>query len=299
MRCSSCQRSAVESPPSTFCSSACASSSCCRARATSISDATIASSTRAIARSSSTWKNPGPVANVWIWLLSMSTYTRVDPAFSIATSGACRASTPISPAAPGTTIISASPSKAGPSGVTSDTENFGCAMPGLRLRQLLAALDGLLDGAHHVERLLRQVVVPAVEDLGEAADRVLELHVLAGRAGELLGDEVRLREEPLDLARASDDELVLVGELVDAEDGDDVLQVAVALQHLLHARRRPVMLLGDDPRLERARGRAQRIDRRIDPLLDDGAIEHGRRVQVREGVRRRRIGEVVGGNEDR
>src|SRR6478736_1233864 len=46
---------------------------------------------------------------------------RVEPAFSIATSGACRASTPISPASPGTTIISTSPSKAAPSGVTSDS----------------------------------------------------------------------------------------------------------------------------------------------------------------------------------
>src|SRR5437868_15144481 len=299
MRCSNCQRSAVESPASTFCSSACASSSCCRARATSISDATIASSTRAIARSSSTWKNPGPVANVWIWLLSMSTYTRVEPAFSIATSGACRASTPISPAAPGTTIISASPSKAGPSGVTSDTENFGCAMPGLRLRQLLAALDGLLDCAHHVERLLRQVVVLAVEDLCEAADRVLELHELARRAGELRSSEERLREIALDLARTLDDELVLVGELVDAEDGDDVLQVAVALQHLLHARRAPVVLLRHDPGLQRPRRRVERIDRRIDPLLHDRPRERRRRVEVRERVRRSRIGEVVGRDIDR
>src|SRR5438477_8018072 len=224
MRCSSCQRSAVDSPRSTLSSSACASSSCCCARASSISAATTASSTRAIARSSSTWKKPGPVANSRT--SPSPRCTRVEPAFSIATSGACRASTPISPAAPGTISISASPSNAGPSGVTSDTENFGCAMPGLRLRQLPAALDGLLDRARHVERLLRQAVVLAVEDLGEAADRVLELHELTRRAGELRSGEERLREIALDLARALDDELVLVGELVDAEDGDDVLQVA-------------------------------------------------------------------------
>ena len=87
-----------------------------------------ASSTSAIARSCSTWKNPGPVANSstsfppgWI---------RVEPAFSVAISGAWRASTPISPAAPGTMIISASPSNAAPSGVTSETENgLRSAMP--------------------------------------------------------------------------------------------------------------------------------------------------------------------------
>ena len=51
--------------------------------------------------------------------------TRVEPAFSIATSGAWRASTPISPAAPGTISISASPSNAAPSGVTTETEKSG------------------------------------------------------------------------------------------------------------------------------------------------------------------------------
>src|SRR5437588_3673880 len=226
MRCSSCQRSASDSPRSTRSSSACAASSCCCARASSISSAFTASSTRAIARSSSTWKKPGPVANSWI--SPSPRCTRVEPAFSIATSGACRASTPISPTAPGTISISASPSNAAPSGVTTETEKSGWSAisapsggvarrtspGGAQLRgrrlglQLLRPLDRLLDQADHVERLLRQVVVLAVEDLGESPDRVLELHVLARRAGELLGDEVWLREVALDLARACDDELV-------------------------------------------------------------------------------------------
>src|SRR6266540_3491511 len=42
----------------------------------------------------------------------------------MATSGAWRARTPISPAAPGTMIISTSPSNAGPSGVTRERSNF-------------------------------------------------------------------------------------------------------------------------------------------------------------------------------
>ena len=63
IRCSSCQRSAVDSPLSTFSSSAFAASSCSFARASSISFTSTASSTRAIALSSSTLKKPGPVAN--------------------------------------------------------------------------------------------------------------------------------------------------------------------------------------------------------------------------------------------
>src|SRR5438445_13347522 len=112
-------------------------------------------------------------------------------------------------------IICASPSYAGPSGVTTLTENcLRSAIPtaarsGCGGRHLLRPLDRALDRADHVEGLLGQLVVEPFEDLVEAADRVLELHVLPGRAGELLGDEVRLRQEALDLARALHDEAVL------------------------------------------------------------------------------------------
>src|SRR5262245_7168164 len=89
-----------------------------------------------------------------------------------------------------------------------------------------------LDAADHVEVLLGDVVELAVEDLFEAGDRVLERHELAVHAGELRGDEERLREELLDLAGARDDELVVLAELVHAEDGDDVLKVLVLLERL-------------------------------------------------------------------
>src|SRR4051794_17147358 len=299
MRCSTCHRSAVDSPESIASSSACAASSCSCARVWSIFAASTASSTSAIARSCSTWKKPGPVANSRT--SDSLTCTRVEPAFSDAIKGAWRASTPISPAAPGTMIICASPSYAGPSGVTTLTENSrrSATALGRAARHLLGALDGALDRADHVEGLLGQVVVLAVEDLDEAADGVLELHVLTGRAGELLGDEVRLRQEALDLPGARHRQPVLVRELLDAEDGDDVLQVLVALQHLLHPSRGRIVLGGDDAGLQRARGRIQRIDGRVDALLDDRTREDRRRVEVGEGVRRRGIGEVVGRYVDR
>ena len=84
-----------------------------------------------------------------------------------------------------------------------------------------------------------------VDDLLEALDRVLDADVDAGLAREGLGDVHRLREEPLDLPRALDDELVLVGELVHAEDRDDV-RVLVALEDLLDAGRGVVVLVADD-----------------------------------------------------
>src|SRR4030065_703103 len=57
----------------------------------------------------------------------------------------------------------------------------------------LGLLDHFVDGADHVERLLRDVVVFAVDDAAEAADGFLERHVLARGAGEHFGHEERRR----------------------------------------------------------------------------------------------------------
>ena len=52
----------------------------------------------------------------------------------------------------------------------------------------------------------------------------------AWRAGEDLSDVEGLRQEALDLARARHGELVLLAQLVHAQNGDDVLQVLVVLR---------------------------------------------------------------------
>src|SRR5438046_2274835 len=115
---------------------------------------------------------------------------------------------------------------------------------------LLRGLDDILDAAPHVERLLRQVIVLAVQDLAETAHRVACRHEFAFAAGELGGDLERLREKALDAASTRHRQLVLLGELVDAEDGDNILKITVALEDSLDAARHIVMLLADDARLE-------------------------------------------------
>src|SRR5436309_2853365 len=82
-----------------------------------------------------------------------------------------------------------------------------------------------LDAADHEKSLLRQMVVFALGQLLEGLDRLVDRGVLAGDTGELFGYEERLRQEPLDLAGPAHDDLVLLRELVDPEDGDDVLKV--------------------------------------------------------------------------
>src|SRR5947209_7369951 len=59
------------------------------------------------------------------------------------------------------------------------------------LRQLLRLRDGQLDRADHVERLLRQVVVLAVQDFAESAHRLLAGDIRPADAGEGFGDEHR------------------------------------------------------------------------------------------------------------
>src|SRR5882757_3800827 len=109
-------------------------------------------------------------------------------------------------------------------------------------RELLALLDGFFDGAYHVKRRFRQMIVLAFADGAKTLDGVGEVDALARRSRKHFGDEERLRQEALDLAGARYRDLVLFGEFVHAENGDDVLQRLVALQHLLDHARGLVML---------------------------------------------------------
>src|SRR3712207_905497 len=160
-------------------------------------------------------------------------------------------------------------------------------------------LDGLIYVADEVEGLLGQLIVPTLDDLLERADRVLQLDKLALEAGELLGDEERLREEALQPARPAHDDLVLLGELVDAEDGDDVLELLVALQDVLDLLGYLVVLVADHRGVEDRRGGGQRVHRGVDALLGEAATELDSRVEVGEDGERCGVGEVVGRDVDR
>jgi len=72
-----------------------------------------------------------------------------------------------------------------------------------------------------------------VHQVLEGLDGLLDRHVDAVDTGEDLGHEHRLGQEALDLARARHRDAVLLGQFVEAQDRDDVLQLFVALQDLL------------------------------------------------------------------
>ena len=66
----------------------------------------------------------------------------------------------------------------------------------------------------------------------------------------------------------------------------------------MHAARHVVMFLSDDFGRQGAGSRGERIDRRENAQFGDRAFQHDRRVQVREGCGRRRVGQIVRGHID-
>src|SRR5262245_53101620 len=186
-----------------------------------------------------TCRKPSPTASTVA--LSRDRYTST-PGRSAAISGTWPGRIPISPSAPGALISSTSASTTAPRGVVTERRIRRSPSPrsGVRLGDLLGVRAHLVEPALHVDGLLRQVVALAGDDLLEAGHGVLDLDVAPGAAGEGLGHVERLRQEALDLARARHGHLVVLGQLVHAQDGDDVLELFVLLQHLLHGARRLV-----------------------------------------------------------
>src|SRR3990170_5696941 len=155
---------------------------------------------------------------------------------------------PSSPSMPGTVTMSTSSEYVRRSGLTISSWS------GIGLPHAFRIGEHVLDRAGHEEGLLRQCVVLALEDLAEAAHRLLALDVLAAAPGERLGHEHRLAHEALQATRPGDGDLVLLGQLVHPQDGDDVLEVAVALQRALDFAGDLEVVVADDPRIENRRG---------------------------------------------
>ena len=124
----------------------------------------------------------------------------------------------------------------------------------------------------YMNAVFGQMVPLALAQLLEAADRLGERRHLALLAGERLGHDERLRQELLDAPGPVHDLLVFLAQLLDAEDGDDVLQFAVALQDLLHAAGDGVVLLADVLRIENVGCTTPADRRRVDALLGNAAV---------------------------
>ena len=140
------------------------------------------------------------------------------------------------------------------------------------------------------------MVIVAVQNALESLDRGFQLHIDAGSAGKGFGHMERLRQETLDTTRTSHDKLVVVGQFVHTEDGDDVLKLFVLLQHLLHAASHAVVLFTHNVGVKNTGGGVKRVHGGVNAKFRNLTGKHERTVKVREGGRRSRVGQVVGGD---
>src|SRR5688572_13365723 len=126
---------------------------------------------------------------------------------------------PNSPFQPGATTCSAEPSKTVRSGLI--TETLSASAMSDRQSQRLARFDHVVNAALHIECLFREVVELTADHTLERLDGLLELHVLAFVTGELLGHVEGLGEESLNAAGTTDQDLVVFGQFIHAQNRDD------------------------------------------------------------------------------
>ena len=138
-----------------------------------------------------------------------------------------------------------------------------------------------------------------MQDSFASVQRVLETDELPGQAGELFGREKWLCEETLQQAGAHDDFPVLGRKLLQTEHGDDVLEFAVLRECASDFLRQGVMPFADNSRRGHLGVGLQRINGREKPFTRPLAREHDGSGEMREGMHRRRIGEIVRRHIDR
>lgn len=114
----------------------------------------------------------------------------------------------------------------------------------LSSKNLLERLDGVLQR--------HKLTGNTSEDLDVQASASVRALGLGGDRRAHRCDSEGLRHEPLDLSCTLDGKLVLLGQLVHAENGNDVLETLVVLEDLLDASGDVVVLLPDDSGVEQA-----------------------------------------------
>src|SRR5471032_1027414 len=168
-----------------------------------------------------------------------------------------------------------------------------CGGSAQRLVEFLGSFDGFVDRADHVERLFRQVIEFARRDHFEALDRIFQRNVFTWRTGKHFSNVERLRQETLHLTCARHQQFVFRCQLVHTQNCDNVAQFLVALQRALYGAGGVVVLLADDQWIQLTRGRIQWVHRRVDTQRGDVTRQHDGRIQVTEGGRWRRVGQVI------
>merc|ERR1719474_2630697 len=158
--------------------------------------------------------------------------------------------------------------------------------------------NNLVNVANHVEGTLGQVVVLASKDILEARDGLGNGDKLARVVGEHLSNLEELRQEPLNLPRPGDLDLVLLRQLIHTQDSNNILERLVVLQQLLDITGNSVVLSSDDVGVHDTGGGVEGVDGGGDTTLGDTTRQHSGGVQVSEGGGRSGVSQVVSGHVD-
>jgi hypothetical protein len=169
----------------------------------------------------------------------------------------------------------------------------------LKLSQNLLTLGaGSVDVANHVEGGLGEVVTLTSNDGLEGGDGVLQVNKGTLDTSEDLGDGEGLGQETLELTGTLDGELVSLGQLVHTENGNDILEGLVLLEHLLDTAGGGVVLLTDDTGVEHTGLGVERVDSGVDTQLGDTTGQDSGGIQVSEGGGGGGISQIVSGHVD-
>src|SRR6185437_10764288 len=133
----------------------------------------------------------------------------------------------------------------------------------------------------------------AIHDHVETTDRLVNGNQHPFEAGELFSHVEGLGQEALHFTGAGNGHLIFVAQLVQTEDGDDVLQFFITLEDQLHAVGSIVVRVAYDLRREDTAGGVQGIHGRIDTKVGNLSAQYGGRIQVGEGRCGSGIGQVI------
>ena len=101
-------------------------------------------------------------------------------------------------------------------------------------QQLLTLFDGVVDVTNQVERCFGILIYFTIHDHIKATDRLVDGHQYTFQASELLSHMEGLGQEALYLTGTCYGHLVFVAQLIQTQDGDDILQFLITLQDQLN-----------------------------------------------------------------
>lgn len=169
----------------------------------------------------------------------------------------------------------------------------------LKLSENLLTLSASgVDVTNHVEGGLGEVVTLTSNDGLEGGDGVLQVNKGTLDTSEDLGDGEGLGQETLELTGTLDGELISLRQLIHTENGNDILEGLVLLEHLLDTGGGVVVLVTDDTGVEHTGLGVEGVDSGVDTQLGDTTRQHSGGVQVSEGGGGGRISQIVSGHVD-